>query len=301
MTTIEPGDIIHQAAQDLLKAFKNKQKHAPIDLSVEHVQALRQLSALLNIWTMIQRDNNKALSLRMNEQPILRVRRHSWTPHNHLTPQLWGYHVHRYKSINMTYAVILQCWQSKQPPPNMSTACKMQEIASLLMPQTRLPPEKTSKLPHYFSQDKNEDHTNCTQTANRYMQQWKQHNMHVSFHHMHFYRSPELCLESNTKILQCNWTTPTNNACQTICKCAVPTVTHETITKYQKLAKDPMLTDVWKKTMCKKWGWMAQGFADIPGKNTVVFIPHDKVKKIPNDTTSLMHALWLIINHKNRI
>eukprot|EP00956_Cyclotella_meneghiniana_P023732 scaffold46788_cov45-Cyclotella_meneghiniana.AAC.2 len=43
MPAIEPGDTIRLAAQDLIQAMQNRNKHAPIDLMPKHTVALRQL------------------------------------------------------------------------------------------------------------------------------------------------------------------------------------------------------------------------------------------------------------------
>eukprot|EP00956_Cyclotella_meneghiniana_P007360 scaffold10022_cov21-Cyclotella_meneghiniana.AAC.1 len=43
MPAIEPGDTIRLAAQDLIQAIQNRNKHAPIDLMPKHTEALRQL------------------------------------------------------------------------------------------------------------------------------------------------------------------------------------------------------------------------------------------------------------------
>eukprot|EP00804_Cyclotella_cryptica_P017160 CCRYP_003375-RA/>CCRYP_003375-RA protein AED:0.38 eAED:0.38 QI:0/0/0/1/0/0/2/0/339 len=45
-----------------------------------------------------------------------------------------------------------------------------------------------------------------------------------------------------------------------ICKGFVHTVTNKTITKYEKLANDPIPQTVWTKAMCKKLGRIAQGW-----------------------------------------
>ena len=46
-------------------------------------------------------------------------------------------------------------------------------------------------------------------------------------------------------------------------------VTQETITKYEKLANDPLLKDVWTKAMCKELGRLAQGYGETEGTKTV--------------------------------
>ena len=62
-------------------------------------------------------------------------------------------------------------------------------------------------------------------------------------------------------------------------------VTKETITKYEKLANDPLLSDVWCKAMCKELGRLAQGYDGTKGTNTVFFMTKDEIKQIPKDRT----------------
>jgi hypothetical protein len=60
-------------------------------------------------------------------------------------------------------------------------------------------------------------------------------------------------------------------------------VTKETITKYEKLANDPLLKDVLTKAMCKELGRLAQGFCDKAGTNTVFFMTKDEIRHLPRD------------------
>ena len=62
-------------------------------------------------------------------------------------------------------------------------------------------------------------------------------------------------------------------------------VTKETITKYEKLANDPLLSDVWCKAMCKELGRLAQGYDGTKGTDTVFFMTKDEIKQIPKDRT----------------
>jgi len=62
-------------------------------------------------------------------------------------------------------------------------------------------------------------------------------------------------------------------------------VTKETITKYEKLANDPVMKDVWTKAMCKELGRLAQGYGDKEGTNTIFFMSIEEIKQIPKDRT----------------
>jgi hypothetical protein len=54
-------------------------------------------------------------------------------------------------------------------------------------------------------------------------------------------------------------------------------VTKETITKYEKLANDPVMKDVWTKAMCKELGRLAQGYGDKKGTNTIFFMSIEEI------------------------
>ena len=45
-----------------------------------------------------------------------------------------------------------------------------------------------------------------------------------------------------------------------LCNGVVHPITHETITKYQKLIEDPILREDWTLAMCKELGRLAQGY-----------------------------------------
>ena len=55
-------------------------------------------------------------------------------------------------------------------------------------------------------------------------------------------------------------------------------ITQETITKYEKLAQDPIMQDTWTKAMCKELGRLAQGFDTTKGTDTVFFMTIDEIK-----------------------
>eukprot|EP00804_Cyclotella_cryptica_P007867 CCRYP_001435-RA/>CCRYP_001435-RA protein AED:0.47 eAED:0.47 QI:0/-1/0/1/-1/1/1/0/150 len=58
-------------------------------------------------------------------------------------------------------------------------------------------------------------------------------------------------------------------------------VTKDSITKYEKLANDPILQTVWTKAMCKELGRLAQGCYGSKGTDTIFFMTHDEIKQIP--------------------
>eukprot|EP00804_Cyclotella_cryptica_P014612 CCRYP_012661-RA/>CCRYP_012661-RA protein AED:0.22 eAED:0.22 QI:0/0/0/1/0/0.33/3/0/717 len=70
-----------------------------------------------------------------------------------------------------------------------------------------------------------------------------------------------------------------------MCNGVVHPVTKETITKYEKLANDPLMQEVWTKAMCKELGRLAQGWDGSTGTDTIFFMSHEDIKKIPRDRT----------------
>jgi len=70
-----------------------------------------------------------------------------------------------------------------------------------------------------------------------------------------------------------------------MCNGVVHPVTKETITKYQTLANDPLLKKTWIEAMCIELGRLAQGYKDVEGTDTIQFLSHDEIKKIPKDRT----------------
>jgi hypothetical protein len=62
-------------------------------------------------------------------------------------------------------------------------------------------------------------------------------------------------------------------------------VTKETITKYEKVANDPVTRDVWTKAFCKELGRLAQGYGGTIGTETIFFMSHKEIKAIPKDRT----------------
>ena len=60
-------------------------------------------------------------------------------------------------------------------------------------------------------------------------------------------------------------------------------ITNETITKYQKLAEDPLLKDTWMRAMCIELGRLTQGYKDTKGTNTMRFLALNEIPGIPRD------------------
>ena len=58
-------------------------------------------------------------------------------------------------------------------------------------------------------------------------------------------------------------------------------ITKETITNYKRLINDPITRKIWLEAMAKELGRLAQGYKDTKGTNTVEFMDHDEIAKIP--------------------
>jgi hypothetical protein len=73
MPAIEPGDTIRLAAQDLIKAIKNKNSKAPINLEPRHTEALRQLADIFNQVTKVDEEKENTAPPRVNKHAPPRV------------------------------------------------------------------------------------------------------------------------------------------------------------------------------------------------------------------------------------
>ena len=58
-------------------------------------------------------------------------------------------------------------------------------------------------------------------------------------------------------------------------------VTKETITNYKTLIKDPIMREVWMEAMAKELGHLAQGWGMTKGTNTIEFMSHNEIARIP--------------------
>ena len=64
-------------------------------------------------------------------------------------------------------------------------------------------------------------------------------------------------------------------------------ITGETIDKYERLANDPVTSEIWTTAFGKELGGLAQGDnkTGAAGTNTVFFLSHDEIRNIPKDRT----------------
>ena len=60
-------------------------------------------------------------------------------------------------------------------------------------------------------------------------------------------------------------------------------VSKETLTKYKQVIEDPLLRETWLKAMCRELGRLAQGYDDVEGINTIIFLDLDEMKNEINN------------------
>ena len=78
---------------------------------------------------------------------------------------------------------------------------------------------------------------------------------------------------------------PYNVNIEHYCAPVVHPVTGETITQYKKLAKDPLLKDIWQTGLGKEVGRMAQGDTKTgtKGTNSIFVMTHAEIATIPQN------------------
>jgi hypothetical protein len=79
------------------------------------------------------------------------------------------------------------------------------------------------------------------------------------------------------------------------CAPVVHPITGETIMKYQKLAKDPIMSEVWTTAFGKEFGTLAQGDdkTHTPGTDSIFILDVPDIKQIPEDRT-ITYALVVV-------
>ena len=81
------------------------------------------------------------------------------------------------------------------------------------------------------------------------------------------------------------------------CYDVVHPVTKETITRYRKLNKDPLLKDLWIKAMSKELHHLTQGCPGVTkGTNSIFYLSHADICKISQDRT--VTYARIVIDHQ---
>ena len=300
---IEPGDTIRLAAQDLIAAIKQNNKLAPISLHHKHTEALRKLAAIF------------AETIKEPEHALPRVE--TTVPRVHSTPTT-SYEPTAPRQLKQMKFVHQRVTRSNKPPPAMPTIHEesKQSLERVRRRERRAQPvepppirkQRTIReyqqaremvkdttpnpvdepLPNFISQDEEE--------ANLSFRMRKNVGMHASANPCGIkaetvYHLMGQHIENTTncfvpeKLQKQQATFEDNILLDHMANGVVHPITQETITKYEKLAKDPLMKNTWTKAMSKELGRLAQGFETTKGTETVFFMSHDEIKRIPKDRT----------------
>eukprot|EP00804_Cyclotella_cryptica_P027479 CCRYP_007450-RA/>CCRYP_007450-RA protein AED:0.29 eAED:0.29 QI:0/0/0/1/1/1/3/0/633 len=282
--TIEPGDTIRLAAQDLIAAMKQTDKNAPISLHHKHTEALQKLASIF-----AEAAGETEHSLPRVPQPVPRVQRAvPRVPHRPTTST----EPTAPSKIKRTRFVHQRVTRSNVPPPPMPTIHEesLQSLARAKRRERRTqavepPPVRKKKPvreyqqaqqrvkdvtptpvpqppPAYISQEEDEaNHTRhntqttppqaspnpCGIPARAVYALMEQHVAHTSKLFIPDKFASQTATYEDSILLE------------HMANGVVHPITQETITKYEKLANVPIMKDTWMKAMCKELGRLAQG------------------------------------------
>eukprot|EP00956_Cyclotella_meneghiniana_P042060 scaffold248342_cov55-Cyclotella_meneghiniana.AAC.1 len=251
MPAIEPGATLRLSAQDLIAAIKNL-INAPIDLNPKYTAALRQLADIFKDTVVEKDETTEEQSVpRVNNTPVQRVNTPS-TSHNPTAPR------------------VLRAKPRKKKKRTIAEYQRQRQAIEKATP-TRLPHE-SNPPPNYISQDEEEDQPAYTglMKATQSPQIYSTTNpCNIKSAALYNLMGKHLESEySNAYMPQKFNNSPffsSEIALDHVANGVVHPVTKETITKYEKLANDPLLSDVWCKAMCKELGRLAQGYNGTNG------------------------------------
>eukprot|EP00804_Cyclotella_cryptica_P000090 CCRYP_013749-RA/>CCRYP_013749-RA protein AED:0.16 eAED:0.11 QI:0/0/0/1/0/0/3/0/1031 len=270
MPAIEPGDTIRLAAQDLITAIRTV-SNAPITLTSQHTVALRQLADIFATSTQVGNDtvaqHPTPLPRVRNPPPATRVTRMNNTPS---------------MSTNPTNPERLQTQRCVHQRHRCNNTPVQETITAERASHNNTPtPDKPTPKGHYITQD--DDTMNSLQSTKLFTHSPMTpcNISHQALYHIAHTSNPHASTRSHqqnsaTNMLSSRWTHNSN-----VCNGVVHPITKETITKYEKLANDPILQTVWTKAMCKELGRLAQGWDGRKGTDTIFFMSHDEIKQIP--------------------
>eukprot|EP00804_Cyclotella_cryptica_P025224 CCRYP_010323-RA/>CCRYP_010323-RA protein AED:0.29 eAED:0.29 QI:0/0/0/1/0/0/3/0/661 len=272
---IEPGDSIRLAVQDLISALKQKNKLAPISLHHKHTEALRKLS---EIFSQAAAEVRPVPRVPTETAPSMSV-----TPAIHPQSEQFQYFTRESQEGSN------QCQNlSQQSMRRASRAWSAQGDVSKERITAKLTQENNKAISTGRSA-----RSNASKTMPNFRSQHDDHAGHVERMNRHC----TLQTSTNAPHQKCNKSLHSSNPRKDknifqdnilldhMANSVVHPITQETITKYEKLANDPTIHDVWMKGMCKELGRLAQGYKDTKGTNTVFFRSKDEIKRIPKDRT----------------
>jgi hypothetical protein len=294
MPAIEPGDTVRLAAQDLIKALNTNSK-APLNLEPKHTEALRLLADIFQ--EAIPKEGNAV------NTPPPRVYTPS-TSNDATAPRVVAKQPRIHQRVTRRNKPIIEpVIKDEEEEILFEEVVQEKAIIQPVVPPTR-PRRSIAKY--------REERLAATKTNEtlKPVPTITQDNNEANS--VHFAPCPRLYTTKNPctipshalyHLMGQSLEQPTTAAyiprafhdareplqeTQQFEHCANPVVhpvTKETITKYEKLANDPLLRDVWTAAMSKELGRLAQGFNDTEGTETIFLMSKDEIKEIPKDRT----------------
>jgi hypothetical protein len=185
--------------------------------------------------------------------------------------------------------------------PTRATQRKPTTAPTIYPPTKPITSFKTHPSPAYIEYD-NDDHDNTPAGPNNVAiqinsprglanisRQALYHVINLAFNSPPKYTIPQALAGSHDHILH-------SIDIEEVCSGVVHPVTKETITKYTKLMHNPVLSPLWVPAMSKELHRLAQGkVGTTVGTNTIFFLSHDKIRRIPKDRT--VTYVHIVIDH----
>eukprot|EP00804_Cyclotella_cryptica_P018372 CCRYP_015481-RA/>CCRYP_015481-RA protein AED:0.17 eAED:0.17 QI:0/0/0/1/1/1/2/0/862 len=274
MPAIEPGDTVRLAAQDLITAIKTLST-APMTLSAQHKTALRQLADIFSTTAAVNTKEPSTITT-----PVTRVAAPAPPPRvstpstsvdptdpTNLRTQRFVHQRHTRSNTPMT-----------TPSEDTSTHTSRRQTKST----------HDHNMPNYITQD--DINAVTIKPPSGFIAQSTHTPCNIKAHALYHVVSNLLNTTSTTAYTPTKHSTDTQSftfdaQLEHTCNGVVHPVTKETITKYETLANDPLMENVWTQAMCKELGRLAQGWDGSTGTDTIFFMSHNEIKNIPKDRT----------------
>eukprot|EP00804_Cyclotella_cryptica_P029279 CCRYP_011676-RA/>CCRYP_011676-RA protein AED:0.16 eAED:0.06 QI:0/0/0/1/0/0/6/0/1468 len=274
MPAIEPGDTVRLAAQDLITAIKTLST-APMTLSAQHTTALRQLADIFSTTAAVNTKEPSTIAT-----PVTRVA--APAPPPRVSAPSTSVDPTEPTNLPTQRFVHQRHTRSNTPMPTPS------EDTSTHTSQRQTKSTHDHNMPNYITQDDINAVTIKPPTG--FIAQSTHTPCNIKAHALYHVVSNLLNTTSTTAYTPTKHSTDTQSftfdaQLEHTCNGVVHPVTKETITKYEKLANDPLMQNVWTQAMCKELGRLAQGWDGSTGTDTIFFMSHNEIKNIPKDRT----------------